>query len=116
MAGTGKRADQRKTLVLNLRKVGINYFGKSKAIRRKQAPKLKEINLFQIEQDLHSFVRQGIAKHTSSGYEINLKGYKILGKGDIKTKVKIKASAASRSALDKLKGSLEIENKGKSDN
>ncbi|MBI2027858.1 MAG: hypothetical protein HYS98_08695, partial [Deltaproteobacteria bacterium] len=57
MAGTGKRADERKTLVLNLRKLGINYFGKSKTRRRKQSPKLKEINLFQIEQDLASFVK-----------------------------------------------------------
>lgn len=34
---------------------------------------------------------------------MDLKGYKILGDGDIKIKAKITASAASQSAIDKVK-------------
>ena len=86
MAGTGKRADQKKTLILNLDE---KYFGKSKTLRRKQAPKLKAINLRDIKSEGQT--------------EINLIGYKILSEGDIKTKVKIIASAASKSAVEKVK-------------
>ena len=85
MAGTGKRADQKKTLILNLPE---RYFGKSKALRRKPVIKLKTINLREIPQDKK---------------EINLMGYKILGEGEPPEKIKITASAASSSAIDKIK-------------
>ncbi len=94
MAGTGKRADQRKTLILNL---PYKYFGKDKALRRKQKPKLKSINLQQITSNLPSF--------PNDKESINLKGYKILGEGDINKKLIIKASAASKSAIEKIKKS-----------
>ena len=87
MSGTGKRADQRKTYVLNL--YGNDYFGKDKTLRRKPSVKLKEINL----KDLEKFKEK----------EINLKGYKILGEGEVKEKLKITASAASSSAIEKIK-------------
>src|SRR3990167_7804986 len=86
MAGTGKRGDQRKSLILNL---PYEYFGKDKAIRKKQRVKLKSINLSQIMQNLHSFSKDGI--------NISLKGYKILGDGDVNKKLVIQASAASKS-------------------
>lgn len=89
MAGTGKRGDQRKTFVLNL--YGNKYFGKDRAIRRKQKPKLKTINL----RDINS-----LAKGKT---EIELKGYKVLAEGDLEGKLTIKASAASKQALDKVK-------------
>ncbi|MEK6928879.1 MAG: uL15m family ribosomal protein [Nanoarchaeota archaeon] len=102
-AGTGKRADQKKTLVIKLTK-GNNYFGKSKALRRGNIPpSLEVINVGTIEQRLSSF--------TSKEGFLDLSGYKILGDGDIKTKIKIKASAASKSAIEKIKkagGELEI--------
>ena len=85
MAGTGKRADQKKTLILNLPE---EYFGKSKTLRRKPSIKLKTINLRDIPDGKK---------------EINLKGYKILAEGELKQKIKIKASAASKSAIDKIK-------------
>lgn len=94
MAGTGKRADQKKSLVINLTG-GNNYFRKDKALRRGTvAEKLKVINLI----DIHSKTpnKEGI---------IDLTGYKVLGDGDFTGKVKIKASAASASALDKIKKS-----------
>src|SRR3989344_8186462 len=120
MAGAGKRADQKKTLVLNL--YGNNYFGKSKALRRKQKIKLKEINLRDIEIKFKDGIeipsnlvtlQSGISNRHSQTTgnkingnvykEIDLKGYKILGDGDIKGKYKITTSQASKSAMEKVK-------------
>lgn len=89
MAGTGKRGDQRKTLVLNL--FGNDYFGKDKTLRKKPKIKLKSINL------------RDIVQKYSSKEAIKLKGYKVLGEGDVNTKLTITASAASQSAIDKVK-------------
>ncbi len=89
MAGTGKRGDQKKTLVLNM--YGNKYFGKQKALRRKVSPKLKVINLREISTKFRG------------KKEVELKGYKILSLGELKGKVKITASAASKSAIDKIK-------------
>src|SRR3989344_4401084 len=87
-AGTGKRADQKKTLILNLDK---KYFGKSKTWRKKIPKKTKIINLNQI-----SNLYRGKK-------EINFGGYKILGTGNIEEKIIIKAASVSKSALDKVK-------------
>ena len=89
MAGTGKRGDQKKTLVLNL--YGNKYFRKDRAIRRKQKPRLKTINL----RDINELAR--------GKTEIELKGYKILSNGNIEGKLTIKASAASKEAIEKVK-------------
>lgn len=89
MAGSGKRGDQKKTLITKL--YGNKYFGKAKTLRRgKIEKKLKVINLAEI-------LRGGLKS------PINLKGYKILARGEIKDKITIKASAASQSAMDKVK-------------
>jgi len=84
LAGTGKRADQKKNL-------NLNPFGKSKTLRKKITRKLKSINLNQIS-DLYTGMK-----------EVNLRNHKILGSGQINGKLIIKASAASKSALDKIK-------------
>lgn len=100
MAGSGKRGDAKKTLVLNL--YGNDYFGKDRAIRRKQAPKLKSVNL----REIQSMLKKGESS-------INLKGYKILGEGELSSAVKITASAASQSAIGKVKksgGEIIVEN------
>jgi len=90
MAGTGKRADQRKSFVINL--YGNKYFGKSKTLRRGHVqPKLEVINLNDIQ------------KKYDASREINLSGFKILGDGEVKSKLNIKASAASNSAIEKVK-------------
>ena len=102
MAGTGKRGDARKTLIINL--FGNDYFGKDKALRRGNKPiKLQVIDVQRISENITSFVEQGKAKDNKGTYELNLKGYKILGDGDIKIKAVIQASAASQSAMDKVK-------------
>ena len=55
MAGTGKRGDQKKTLILNL--YGKDYFGKDKALRRKPYPKLEVINIRQIIENLPFYIK-----------------------------------------------------------
>ncbi len=99
-AGTGKRADQKKTLVIHL--YGNNYFGKDKTLRRGAPPKkLKVINLSDIQF-------RALSLPTKEGM-IDLEGYKILGEGELKQPLKIRASTASQSAVDKIasaKGTL----------
>jgi len=100
MAGTGKRADQRKSLVLNMKE---KYFGTDKVTRRKQTPALKVINLRDIVLNLSSYVRTGRATESNGAYEIVLKGYKILGEGEVTQKLIIRATAFSPVALEKVK-------------
>ena len=88
--------------MLNL--YGNDYFGKDKALRRKPSIKLKTINLRDIIQNLPLLIKKGIAKEIRKGeYELNLLKYKILSEGELKEKLKITASAASKSAIDKVK-------------
>ncbi len=88
LAGTGKRGDQKKTLILNKNK---NYFGKPSMKPKKK--NLKEINLEDIEKNFQTFVNKG---------EVNLEGYKVLGKGEIKSKLIIKADKFSLKAREKI--------------
>ncbi|OGJ21402.1 hypothetical protein A3K73_09225 [Candidatus Pacearchaeota archaeon RBG_13_36_9] len=89
MSGTGKRADQKKTLVI--KKYGNKYFGKQgETSRRKEKKRIKFINL------------KNIAEKYDSG-EVDLKEYKILGDGELKGKYVIKARAASKTAIEKVK-------------
>lgn len=88
MAGSGKRADQKKTLVL---KKFYPYFGKRGFTSRKtEKRKEKIINLENIENKF----KPG---------EIDLSDFKILGEGEIKKRFIIKARAASKSAIKKIK-------------
>ena len=97
MSGSGKRADHKKTLII--KKYGSSYFGK-KGITSKSTKKdkRKKINLEQIENCLEKY-----GKKIGNMWEINLKDYKILGKGKIKNKLRIKAKEASNSAIKKIK-------------
>ncbi len=96
MAGTGKRADQKTTLVT--KKYGHGYFGKqgitSKGTERR---KLNVINLGQIQRNFDSLMK----KYGAKG-ELDLSKYKILGNGDLKEKVTIKALEFSASAQEKI--------------
>ena len=99
MAGTGKRADQKKTLVINL--YGNDYFGKQGITsKRTERDKRKRINLETIEKNLQSY-----GKKEGDKWIINLEGYKILGNGEVKNKLIIKAEEASKSATEKVKKS-----------
>lgn len=102
MAGTGKRADQKKTLVNKL--YGGGYFGKQGITSKKtQKDKRDRINIQDIELNLGSYIKRGIAKKTDKGFEVDLGSYKILGNGNIKSKLIIKAKSASKSATEKIK-------------
>ncbi len=115
MAGSGKRADQKKTLITKL--YGNAYFGKQGITSKgTEKDKRKRINLKDLILDLQEYVKKGIAKKSGTGFEINLKEYKILGEGEIKEKLTIKAKEASKSAIEKVKkagGEIQIQPKRK---
>jgi len=97
MAGTGKRADQLKTLVTKL--YGNDYFGKQGVTSRgTKRDKRKRITLVDIERNLES-----LGKKTAKGWEINLEEYKILGNNKISEKLFITAKEASESAIESVK-------------
>ncbi len=111
--GMSGSENQKKSMIIN--KYGIEYFGKDKTLRRgRTAPKLKVINLDDLILNFDSLTRQGIAKQSKSGFEFNLKGYKILGgAGNLNAKISVKASAASKSAIEQVKaagGTIELGN------
>lgn len=99
-AGSGKRGDQKKNLTIKRNKSG--YFGKKSVLRKKKAVKLKAINL------------RAISENFAGKKEAVLNGYKILSEGDLSEKIKITASAASKTAIDKIKkagGDIILQNK-----
>ena len=102
MSGSGKRADQKKTLITKL--YGNKYFGKQGITsKRTKRDTRKRINLKTIELNLETYIKKGIAKKTSKGFEIDLSSYKILGTGKVKKKLIIKAKEASKSAIEKIR-------------
>lgn len=88
MAGTGKRADQKKTLILNL---PYEYFGKKGNIARKKLAKKKkdQINIRDIVKNL-------------KGKEVEFKNYKILSDGEINKAITVKAESFSAKAKEKI--------------
>lgn len=96
MAGTGKRADHKKSLIIKL--YGNNYFGKQGVTSRGTAKKrVNVVNLADIEKNIDTYLKRSGKKD-----EIVLEDYKVLGEGEIKTKLTIKAKAFSESAKDKI--------------
>ena len=113
MAGTGKRADQKKPSIL--KEFGNDYYGK-KGFHRPQKIliKINTINLDDLEAQLEKFMNKKLITKEKDGYIIDLEklGYqKLLGGGYIKTKLKIKTMFASVKAIDKVQkngGSVEV--------
>jgi len=93
MAGTGKRADQKKSLILKT--YGKKYFGKhgfKRPLKLKNKGKTINLNI--------------INEKTSAGDTFNaLKYEKVLGSGSLDKKIKIKANSFSKIALEKIKKS-----------
>ena len=116
MAGSGKRADHKKTLITKL--YGHSYFGKQGITSKKtKKDKRKRININDIELNIGRLIKRGLAKKIKEGWEIDLSNYKILGGGEIKNKLFIKAEGASASAIEKIKkagGEISILKKAKS--
>jgi large subunit ribosomal protein L15 len=97
MAGSGKRADQKKTLITKL--YGNDYFGKQGITSRgTKKDKRKRMTLMDIERNLDCF-----GKKTAKGWEINLEEYKILGNDKVSEKLIITAKEASKSAIESVK-------------
>lgn len=102
LAGSGKRADHKKTLII--KKYGNKYFGKSGVTSKStERSKRNGINLQKIQYDLQGMIKKGIAQKQGTKYIVDLKRYKILGKGEIKDKLEINAKEASKSAIEKVK-------------
>jgi len=97
MSGSGKRGDQKKTLITKL--YGHNYFGKqgitSKGTKKDKTDK---INVGEISQNLEKY-----GGKIGDKWELDLKTYKILGTGEVKEKLIIHANSASKSAIEKVK-------------
>lgn len=87
MAGTGKRADQRKTWVI---KYQYPYFGKQGTTSKSTKKKVNNVTNL---KDISEKYKPG---------EIDLRSYKILGDGEITGKFSIKAKACSKSAREKI--------------
>ena len=101
MAGTGKKAGQKKTWVL---KYSPGYLGRKKgfvSLKQKRGEKLKSINLAQINEKLSKMK----VEKTDEGIILNLKGFKVLGRGSLKEKLIIKANAFSEKAKQKISSS-----------
>jgi large subunit ribosomal protein L15 len=97
MAGTGKRADQKKTLITKL--YGNDYFGKQGITSRKtKRDTRKRINIGGIQKNIEKY-----GKKLGDKYEVNLSKYKLLGDGELKIKMKVICLEASKSAIDKIK-------------
>jgi len=97
MSGSGKRSDQKKTLVIKL--YGHDYFGKQGVTSRGTKRDIRQrINLHTIELNLEKY-----GKKVGEKWEINLNKYKILGTGEVKHKLILTAKEASKSAIEKVK-------------
>jgi len=125
MAGSGKRADQKITLITKL--YGNRYFGKKGITSRSTKKKrIKVVNLGYIQDNLNSFIERfgkgNLSKKANSnllfrssspnpnksegfGDELDLSEYKILGDGELKTKLTIKARGFTNSAKEKIEKS-----------
>ncbi|QQG39245.1 MAG: uL15 family ribosomal protein [Candidatus Woesearchaeota archaeon] len=107
MAGTGKRAGQKRSAILQI--YGLDYFGR-KGFNRPQKVKkeVKAINIKQLELKIENLVAKGLAKKSGDTFEVDLikLGYsKLLGTGQPKRKFSITAKAVSRHAVEKIENS-----------
>jgi large subunit ribosomal protein L15 len=108
MAGTGKRADQKRPSIWK----DTKYFGRHGF--HSQGKKDKTINLFFIEDHFESLLKDGKIKKEADFFLINLKDLdadKLLGSGEATHKYKIVAHSASESAKAKVaeaKGTIEV--------
>ncbi|MFA7707661.1 MAG: uL15 family ribosomal protein [Candidatus Pacearchaeota archaeon] len=89
MAGTGKRADHKKSLIIKL--YGNTYFGKQGVTSR--STKRKKVFVMNLKDINEKFPGKTV---------IELKKYKILGEGELDTKLTITARAFSESAREKI--------------
>ena len=97
MAGSGKKADHKKTLIL--KNFGNKYFKKDLSVAKK---KVKLVNLGRITDSLKSLIKKGLVKENKGTYEADLKDYKIIGKLSENVKLKIVAGGASKGSIESV--------------
>ncbi len=100
-AGSGKRADSKKPSYWK----DPLYFGKHGFISKTPKVKINAINVNYLEQHLHKYVFGNLIKKEKDSYVIELSklGYnKLLGDGQVSSKLKITAPYASKSAVEKV--------------
>ena len=103
MAGSGKRADQKKPSIL--KEFGNAYFGKKGFVKHNKKI-IKAVNISYLEEQIPKLVSKKLIKKETKGYTVNLKdlGYnKLIGSGKVKEKFIITVDAASKKAVDKVK-------------
>ena len=101
MAGTGKRGDAKKSLILNL--YGSSYFGK-RGFRPPTQSIEKEINIDYLQEHVERFISQGIAKRDKEIHvDLGKAGYtKLLGRGQLREAFVIKVAACTQQAREKV--------------
>jgi large subunit ribosomal protein L15 len=100
MAGTGKKADQKKPSIWT----DDQYFGRHGFTS--QTKVLRSLNIFYIEEHFDSLMKDGKIKADGDAFTINLKDLKaekILGSGEPTRKYNITAISASAKAVEKIK-------------
>jgi len=115
MAGSGKRADQKKPSIL--KEFGNDYYGKHGFNRpQKLVLKIKAINIAQLILKIPYFLEKKLIAKTDGFYVIDAEkiGYnKILGGGKVDVKIKIKSPYITKLAKEKIErsgGSIVTEN------
>jgi large subunit ribosomal protein L15 len=100
MAGTGKKADQKKTKIWK----DTKYFGRH-GFDSKTRVDVKGINIFYFETHLDTLVKDGLVKKEGDSYNIDLKDFKcnkLLGSGNVTKKYVVKTDFASKTAVEKV--------------
>jgi len=98
MAGSGKRADQKKPSLWGQGR----FAGKHGFISKKPGAKPNPINISYIDQNIKKFVSQSMAALEKGAYRIDLKklGFtRLLGKGKANNKYVINVASASEKAV-----------------
>ena len=101
-AGTGKRADCKKTMIWK----DVDYFGKHGFVKKGQILKVCPINIDDIQEMLPKLLAEKKVTKEKDIYTIDLNdlGYnKLLGSGPVKEKMKITVDFASKNAIAKVK-------------
>lgn len=103
MAGSGKRADHKKQLILKI--FGTEYFGKHGFTSHKPKIKVKAINISYLEDKFNQLLKQGLIKQEKDICQIDLsklKFNKLLAAGKPTKKYKILTKFFSKSAKEKI--------------
>lgn len=98
MSGTGKRGDQKKTMVIGM--YGNDYFGKdARGAGSRLKKKPDSMSLQTLAAQLSHLVKDGKAHEQKGTYEIDLMDYKLIGNDASGMHMHIRAKSASAGAV-----------------